>query len=238
MPHKPPEPGSPPHTTSSPRTAKPAPQRRTEILDAAQRLFIAKGVQATSVQDILSEVGIAKGTLYYHFSSKEEILTALIARTTDRIVDRARAIAEQPGPAVDRFLAVMASARVDQPERELAEQLHAPGNAEFHVLSIVEMVRHLTPVLTGIVEQGNAEGAFNAPQPRDMIEILLTSAGMLLDDGIFTGEAQEAPRRTMAIVHAAEVLLGCEPGALAPAAAGAGAGAVRAAGAAPEAVQP
>ncbi|MBF0696158.1 TetR/AcrR family transcriptional regulator [Actinomyces bowdenii] len=218
MPHKPPEPESQSPTTSSARTAKPAPQRRAEILDTAQRLFITKGVQATSVQDILTEVGIAKGTLYYHFSSKEEILTALIARTTDGVVGRARAIAEGPGTAVDRFLAVLASARVEQPERDLAEQLHAPGNAEFHLLSIVEMVRHLTPVLTGIVEQGNAEGTFDARRPREMIEILLTSAGMLLDEGIFTGEAQEAPRRAAAIVHAAEVLLGCAPGALAPAA--------------------
>lgn len=201
----------------TPRTSKPAAERRTEILNAAQHLFITKGVQATSVQDILAAVGIAKGTLYYHFPSKEEILRALIARTTDRVVARSRAIADQEGPAVGRLLAVMAAARVEPPERALAEQLHGPGNAEFHILSIVEMVRGLSPVLTDVVEQGKAEGVFSAAHPREAIEILLTSAGMLLDEGIFTGEEDQIPRRTAGILHAAETLLGCRPGTLAQA---------------------
>lgn len=197
------------------RISKPAPQRRTEILDAAQQLFTTKGVQATSVEDILKQVGIAKGTLYYHFPSKEAILRALITRTTQQIIDRAEAIAQSPIPAVQKFLAVLAAARVDEPDRELAAALHAPGNAEFHILSIVETVRQLTPILSGIVEEGIAEGVFDTEHPREVIEILLTSAGMLLDDGVFTEETAEIPRRTAGIVYAAEKLLGCKPGTLA-----------------------
>ena len=203
-----------------PRTAKPAPQRRAEILDTAQRLFITRGYQSTSVEDILTQIGIAKGTLYYHFSSKEEILRALIARIADGIAERAGAIAAGPEPAVRKFLAIMSAARVDEPELALAEELHAPNNAEFHVLTIVETVRRLTPILTGVVEQGVAEGVFSTEHPRETIEILLTSAGMLLDAGIFTGEEAEIPRRAAGIARAAEALLGCEPGALAPIAAG------------------
>ena len=197
------------------RISKPAPQRRTEILDAAQQLFTIKGVQATSIEDILKQVGIAKGTLYYHFPSKEAILRTLIARTTQQIIDRAEQVAQSPLPAVQKFLAALAAARVDEPDLELAEALHAPGNAEFHILSIVETVRQLTPILSGIVEEGIAEGVFDTEHPREVIEILLTSAGMLLDDGVFTKETAEIPRRTAGIVHAAEKLLGCEPGTLA-----------------------
>ena len=196
------------------RTSKPAAQRRDEILDVAQHLFITKGVQATSVEDILKEVGIAKGTLYYHFSSKEEILRALIARIADGIAERAGAIAAGPEPAVRKFLAIMSAARVDEPELALAEELHAPNNAEFHVLTIVETVRRLPPILPGVVEQGVAEGVFSTEHPRETIEILLTSAGMLLDAGIFTGEEAEIPRRAAGIARAAETLLGCEPGTL------------------------
>jgi hypothetical protein len=197
------------------RISKPAPQRRTEILDTAQQLFTTKGVQATSIEDILKQVGIAKGTLYYHFPSKEAILRALIARTTQQIIDRAEQVAQSPLPAVQKFLAALTAARVDEPDLELAEALHAPGNAEFHTLSIVETVRQLTPILSGIVEEGIAEGVFDTEHPREVIEILLTSAGMLLDDGVFTKETAEIPRRTAGIVYAAEKLLGCEPGTLA-----------------------
>lgn len=197
------------------RISKPAPQRRTEILDAAQQLFTTKGVQVTSIEDILKQVGIAKGTLYYHFPSKEAILRALIARTTQQIIDRAEQVAQSPLPAVQKFLAALTAARVDEPDLELAEALHTPENAEFHTLSIVETVRQLTPILSGIVEEGIAEGVFDTEHPREVTEILLTSAGMLLDDGVFTKETAEIPRRTAGIVYAAEKLLGCEPGTLA-----------------------
>lgn len=203
-----------------PRSTKAAPSRRAEILDTAQRLFIAKGFQNTSVEDIIAEIGIAKGTLYYHFSSKDEILRAIIGRTTQRAASAARAVAEGPGGAIGKFAAVVAASRVDQPERELAEELHASGNAQFHILTIVEMVRALAPVLTDVVEQGIVEGVFSAPHPRETVEILLTSAGMLLDEGIFTGDHDELARRTRGLVHAAETLLGCEPGTFASMASG------------------
>ncbi len=53
------------------RVVKEAEERRNEILDAADMLFFAdKGFDNTSTSDILEKVGIARGTLYYHFKSK------------------------------------------------------------------------------------------------------------------------------------------------------------------------
>ncbi len=195
-----------------PRRAKPAPERRAEILDVAKQLFITKGVKNTAMEDVAKQIGVAKGTLYYHFTSKEEILHALITRTSKLMTERAHSIVQSDMPAVEKLLAVLAATRAEEEERELAEELHATGNAEFHILSIVESVRNLTPILTEIVEQGIAEGSFNTTQARENIEILLTSAGMLLDEGIFLGEAKEIPRRTVGLVNAAETLLGCKPG--------------------------
>ena len=83
-------------------------------------------------------------------------------------------------------------------------------------------MRCLTPILTGIVSEGIAEGSFSADYPRECVEILLTSAGMLLDEGIFPGEADQIQRRTIGLIHAAEVLLGCEPGSFNPVLTGGG----------------
>jgi AcrR family transcriptional regulator len=47
--------------------------RRTEILDVAQSLFYRKGYEPTSVQDIITEIGIAKGTFYHYFSAPSKI---------------------------------------------------------------------------------------------------------------------------------------------------------------------
>ena len=46
---------------------------KRKIFEASMKLFAEKGYDATSVEEITSVVGVAKGTLYYHFSSKEEI---------------------------------------------------------------------------------------------------------------------------------------------------------------------
>ncbi|MBF6621391.1 MAG: TetR family transcriptional regulator [Patulibacter sp.] len=53
-------------------------KRRAEVLDAAARVFHAKGYEATSIQDIADEVGILKGSLYYYISSKEDVLFEML----------------------------------------------------------------------------------------------------------------------------------------------------------------
>jgi AcrR family transcriptional regulator len=65
-----------------PRT-KPAPVRREELLDAAERLFLERGVAGTSIDEVVAAAGVAKGTFYLYFASKEKILTALQERYVD-----------------------------------------------------------------------------------------------------------------------------------------------------------
>src|SRR6202167_3625271 len=59
-----------------PRT-KPAVERREELMNAAQRLFLKYGVGPTTIEQITSGADVAKGTFYLYFSSKEDILAAL-----------------------------------------------------------------------------------------------------------------------------------------------------------------
>jgi AcrR family transcriptional regulator len=59
-----------------PRT-KPAEERRDELLDSAQRLFLAQGVGATTIEQITSGADVAKGTFYLYFKSKEDLRSAL-----------------------------------------------------------------------------------------------------------------------------------------------------------------
>ena len=51
---------------------------KRKIFETSMKLFAEKGYDATSIEDITATVGVAKGTLYYHFSSKEEIFNFLI----------------------------------------------------------------------------------------------------------------------------------------------------------------
>lgn len=60
---------------------------RQQILDAARDLFVERGYAGTSVRDIVSTLGITKGSLYYHFASKEELLSALVTPFVDGMRD-------------------------------------------------------------------------------------------------------------------------------------------------------
>lgn len=70
-----------------PRT-KPAEVRLDELMDAAERLFISKGFEATTVSEIVRDAGVAKGTFYHYFPSKNEVLGALRERFTRQFIDR------------------------------------------------------------------------------------------------------------------------------------------------------
>lgn len=192
-------------------TYLPTDERRTQILDESQQLFIAKGYEATTINDILEAVGIAKGTLYHHFSNKEAILVALVNRTVERSVTAAQKSAESDGPALERFFAAVAAARVNPGDIELAEQFHGT-DARFHLLTMTTMFDGLTPVLTSIVEDGVATGDFTTQSPREAVEIILAAGSMLLDGGIFHADPDRAQLRTVAIMDAIDKVLGAPAG--------------------------
>jgi AcrR family transcriptional regulator len=73
------------------------------ILDATDRLLARYGYRKMTVEDISIEAGIGKGTVYLHFSSKEEVVLSHIDRIVDRLKDRLREIACSDAPAAERL---------------------------------------------------------------------------------------------------------------------------------------
>ncbi len=69
------------------RVVKSGEERRREILEAALSLFSEKGFHETTVEDVANAAGVAKGTIYLYFDSKEHILVALKRRFMDGLVD-------------------------------------------------------------------------------------------------------------------------------------------------------
>ncbi|GIN20159.1 hypothetical protein J1TS3_12930 [Siminovitchia fordii] len=78
------------------RISKKPENRKTEILNTAEILFTTKENSETTINDILREVGIAKGTFYYYFQSKEEVMDAIVLRFIDKGVEAAKVIAADP----------------------------------------------------------------------------------------------------------------------------------------------
>jgi AcrR family transcriptional regulator len=72
--------------------------RERAILDTCEALLADKGYDAMSVGDIAQGAGITRGALYFYFGSKQEVVTALVARTVEHLWERSRVAAESDEP--------------------------------------------------------------------------------------------------------------------------------------------
>ena len=72
------------------RIVKEHDERKNEIIETAAALFEQKGYEHCSVNDILNAIGIAKGTFYHYFKSKEEVLDAVVGRVTEQMLEQVR----------------------------------------------------------------------------------------------------------------------------------------------------
>jgi AcrR family transcriptional regulator len=199
------------------RTIKEPEIRKGEILDAAEKLFAAKGYEAATVNDILTEVNIAKGTFYYHFKSKEDVLDGIVKRQIDAGMEKAQTIAADPRLSVEeKLLSVIVAQKLQKPAKEeILPVIHEPANALLHQKIFSEYVMRLSPILTDIVQKGIEQKVFNTPYPKEFIEILLAAGMVIFDTAYFHWTQEEQSQRIAAFIYAMEHLTGAKPGSLA-----------------------
>ena len=137
------------------RVVKSAEERKSEILDVAEKLFAEKGFDNASTNDIIKEIGIARGTLYHHFSSKEEILDAMVDRMINRSIAAARSIINDRSiPLSARFIGVFMSLNISSGAgAEVLEQIHKPQNALLHQKAQEKLIREVVPMIAELIEE-------------------------------------------------------------------------------------
>ncbi|NWL89029.1 MULTISPECIES: TetR/AcrR family transcriptional regulator [unclassified Paenibacillus] len=199
------------------RVVKDAEERRNEILDAADELFAQKGFDGTSTNDILEKVGIARGTLYYHFKSKEDIMDALIDRYSVRLLGTAQGIAVDRGiPVVERIIRVIMALNIsgDESSQEIMEHIHKPQNALMHHKIQKMLINGVTPILADMIREGITLGLFNTPFPYECMEMVMIYANTIFDKDMVPMTNEELTQRAQALVYNIERLLGAESGSL------------------------
>ena len=195
------------------RVVKEAKERRNEILDAAEELFVTKGYDKTSTNDILERIGIARGTLYYHFKSKEDILNAMIERINEALIAKVRVIASDTKiPVIDRIVMTIAGLNVESDiGKEIIDQVHKPQNALMHQKMQKNLVEGVAPVLVGLLEEGNAQGVFHVKYPAQTVEMFIIYSVTVFDDD-YEVQGEGAENRIKAFLYNMEQLLGAEEG--------------------------
>lgn len=195
------------------RVVKEAAERRKEILDAAEQLFAAKGYDKTSTNDILEKVGIARGTLYYHFKSKEDILDAMIERVNASLIAKAKMIAADTSvPVLNRIVMAISALNVDTDiGNEIIDQVHKPQNALMHQKMRNNLTEGVVPVLTKLVDEGNDQGVFNIKYPKETVEMLILYSSIVFEDD-YDEDKIRSENRIKAFLYNTELLLGAKEG--------------------------
>ena len=192
--------------------SKSAEERREEIMDAAAELFSTKGYEETTTTDIMKKVGIAKGTLYYHFASKEEILDAMIERMGRRLIATARACAAADAPVYERLLKVMLSLNANSIGGEdIIELMHQPRNVLMHEKSRAMVIREAGPILADLVREGVDEGLFDCKYPEQTVEMIMVYVLVAFDGADFL-EADMQQERIDGFIAIIERMLGAGKG--------------------------
>ena len=197
------------------RIVKDAEERRNEILDVAERLFCAKGFDNASTNDILEEIGIARGTLYYHFKSKEDILDAMIERLTNQMVEKAAVIAlDESIPVLERLTRTMLSLNIDNELGDMVmEQVHRPQNALMHQKLENMLLGRVNKLITKIAEDGIKQGIMHTDYPAEAVEMIMTYSYIAFDSMVHYSEEEEQ-RKRMGFIYHAERVFGMESGEL------------------------
>jgi len=147
--------------------------RKDQILTAAQNFFYTLGYEKTSIQDIIDEVGIAKGTFYHYFRSKTDLLDSVVTRmfseAMSSIVPELQDETERASSKFRKLFRSIAMWKIRNRDlfRELISVLYRDDNIVLRHKMMTHSVAILIPVLEKIISQGVREGEFHVESPYD-----------------------------------------------------------------------
>lgn len=195
------------------RTVKKPEERRTEIVKAARFLFQTSDYDSTTMQQVIDHLGIAKGTVYYYFKSKEELLEAVVDDIVDESVKQMQKVIDQAsGNALDKIRALAAAGNMAEDNQEILDHLHRPGNLGMHTRLLAAALLKQAPLYARLFQQGCEEGLFRTDTPLETAEFVLTAVQFLTDQGIHPWTQETLLRRAKALPSLIERQLNAPPG--------------------------
>lgn len=210
------------------RVSKGPDVRRSELVDAAKRLFFSKGYEKTSIRDIVDDVGVAKGLFYYYFDSKQAALDAVAVDMTAQAFEVMQPIVDDPAlTAIEKWqqsVAVTSQWKLarKQDMLALAHVLLSSDNVQLLSRLVDLMLAKLTPLYARMIEQGVQEGVFDVESAVISAELVLAMTlsnrnimfDVLMNPHHYDDAAQQIMLRLRTVQTATERVLGAAPGSL------------------------
>lgn len=171
------------------------------ILDVAFRLFMEKGYEHTSVQDIINNLGgLSKGAIYHHFKSKEDILVAVTDRMMAESNQMLAAIRDRSDLSGKEKLKTIFRESISRPVQNdiftVAPDFHNNPKLLFSLLH--DTIDNAAPnYILPIIRQGISDGSIKTDYPEQLAELILLAANVWMNPMIFDSTEEESYHKFM-----------------------------------------
>ena len=181
-------------------------KRKQELLKIAYDMFLSRGYENTSVDEIIAGAQIAKGTFYYYFPSKEQLLEAVIDMMIESEAETVRQIIGSDLPVPQKIVAVITSVKPAESEQPIQDALMQPENLLMHDRIRKKLIEVIVPLLSEVIAEGVGQGIFACDHIPERVRMLLVISNATFNERTFT------ERDIAVFIDMTEKLLGADQG--------------------------
>lgn len=173
-------------------------QTQERIVEASVKLFVEKGYEQTTIQDILDVLSLSKGGLYHHFKSKEEILEAVKQKRAQYAADMLcdfieNTKAENAKEKLKKILFQLGtSTKTHSFDTVLSSQ---SNNPHFVMGALQNAVTQDAPIISKLIEEGVKDGSIQTTEPTLCAEIFLLLLNFWTSPVLFKRNLDETKKR-------------------------------------------
>lgn len=193
--------------------------KRKLILDAMQQIMTDNKSTNATISDVAKKAGIAKGSVYYYFNSKDEIIDAVIERAyADVVKESSDMLSNTEMTAIDKLRTIFDISVYplsNNKQSRLLKLLNVQDNVIIHQKFCVIVMRTLTPILTEVIKQGINDGICECDYPRQYAEFILSMIVLSLDSVLLPVSEGERIEKLKALSQLLELGLKLEKGSFA-----------------------
>jgi len=150
-------------------------ERRNNIIAIAEELFLVNGYENTTINDIVDKLNLAKGTFYYHFRSKDELLVAVSEKLLSETQNYLKYIHDSEDKDLFKRLKYMLNAiDIDLYRNERIWRFVYHDNNVILYNQLIKICKEkLGPLIADVLEEGSEKGLLDVPHAAEMAEALI-----------------------------------------------------------------
>lgn len=175
------------------------------IITISAKLFAEKGYDKTSMQDIVNAVGMSKGGIFHHFSSKEDIFNAVMERQFEQILETINQwFDEMNGLTAKEKLRGLIKRNLmdDKIIKESSNMVSSAIESPQIILAFTQNnVKKLAPIIADVIREGIEDGSISTAFPNECAEVLLLLLNFWCDMDIFQGDFSTLLKRFRFLQH-------------------------------------